>query len=45
VLAADKTKKVISAIDLDSPMYTTPTAANGVLYVVTMRRLYAIQKP
>ena len=43
VLAAAKQKRVIAAIDLDSPMSTTPVAANGVLYFATHKRLYAVQ--
>ena len=44
VLAASKTKKVISSIELDSPTNSTPTAANGVLYIATMKKLYAVEK-
>ena len=43
VLAASKEKKVISEIELDSPMHGTPVAAHGVLYVATMRNLYAVK--
>ena len=42
VLAAAKEKKLLSQIDLGSPMSATPVAANGRLYVATMNRLYAI---
>jgi outer membrane protein assembly factor BamB len=42
-LAADKEKRVISAVKLDAPISTTPVAANGVLYIATMNRLYAIK--
>ncbi len=44
VLAASRNKRVISSIDLDSPMHSTPVAANGVLYVATMKKLYAVKK-
>jgi len=44
VLAASGNKRVISSIDLDSPMHSTPVAANGVLYVATMKKLYAVKK-
>ena len=44
VLAAGKEKRVISSIAMDSPMSGTPVAANGVLYIPTMTRLYAVQK-
>ncbi len=43
VLAAGREKKVIRTIRLDSPVHGTPTAANGTLYVATMKRLYAFQ--
>jgi outer membrane protein assembly factor BamB len=43
VLAAGKEKKVISEIELDSPVHGTPVAANGVLYVATMENLYAVK--
>jgi outer membrane protein assembly factor BamB len=44
VLAASREKKVISTVQLDSAMAGTPTAANGVLYIATMKKLYAVQK-
>jgi len=44
VFAADKDKRLISSVELDSPTASTPVAANGVLYVATMRTLYAVQK-
>jgi outer membrane protein assembly factor BamB len=44
VLAASKDKQVISSIKLDSPTTSTPVAANGVLYVATMKKLYALKK-
>jgi len=44
VLAADREKKVLSTIQLDSAIAGTATAANGVLYVTTMKKLYALQK-
>ncbi len=44
VLAADKEKKVLSSVKLDSPMTGSPVAANGVLYVATMKSLCAVQQ-
>ena len=44
ILAAGRVKKVLASVQLDSPIHGTPTAANGVLYIATMRRLYAIQE-
>ena len=43
VLAASKEKRIISSIDLKDPMHGSPVAANGVLYVATMKELYAIE--
>jgi outer membrane protein assembly factor BamB len=44
VLAASREQKLISTIKLDSPMCGTPVAANGVLYITTMKKLYAVEK-
>jgi len=44
VLDASRNKRVISSIKLDSPIHGTPIAANGVLYVATMKNLYAVKK-
>jgi outer membrane protein assembly factor BamB len=45
VFAAAREKKVLSTIEMGSPMNATPTAANGVLYLATMSRLYAVKGP
>jgi outer membrane protein assembly factor BamB len=42
VLAANREKRVLSSLLLDSPISGTPVAANGVLYVATQKRLYAL---
>src|SRR5947207_152627 len=42
VFAASKEKKILSTAELGDPISATATAANGVLYVATMRRLYAL---
>ena len=42
IFAAQKEKQVLANVEFGSPISATPTAANGVLYVATMSRLYAI---
>jgi outer membrane protein assembly factor BamB len=42
VLAAGKELKVLSEISMGSSIYSTPVAANGVLYVMTRDTLYAL---
>ena len=44
ILAAEKEKKVIAKIKLDTPTASTPVAANSTLYITTMHKLYAIKK-
>ena len=44
VFAAQRQKKLLSALDLGSPISSTAIAANGVLYLATMNRLYALQE-
>jgi outer membrane protein assembly factor BamB len=43
VFAADRNKKIISSVKLDSPIHGSPVAANGVLYITTMKKLYAVK--
>lgn len=43
VFAARKEKKLLAAIELGDPISATTTAANRVLYVATMRQLYALR--
>jgi outer membrane protein assembly factor BamB len=43
VFAADRDKKILISIKLDSPMHGSPVAANGVLYIATMKKLYAVK--
>lgn len=45
ILQHGKMLKELATIDMRHPIFTTPVAANGVLYVATQRFLYAIQKP
>lgn len=44
VLAAAREKRVLSSCLLDGPVSGTPVAANGVLYVTTQKKLYALKK-
>jgi len=44
VFAAAREKKLLSTIELDRPISSTATAANGVLYIATMNRLYALRQ-
>jgi len=43
VLAAGKEVKVIGRINLGAPVWATPVAANGVLYVASKNYLWAAQ--
>jgi outer membrane protein assembly factor BamB len=43
IFAAGREKKVLHEIRLGSPVYSTPVAANGVLYVASHRYLWAVQ--
>jgi outer membrane protein assembly factor BamB len=44
VLKAGKTKQVLHEVNMGSSVYTTPVAKDGVLYVSTRSKLYAIQE-
>jgi len=44
VTAATRTKNVLAEIRFDSPIYATPVAANGVLYIASQRTLYAFRQ-
>src|SRR5262249_50061545 len=37
-----KDKKIIAQVDMDEKVRATPTVANGILYVMTETKLYAI---
>jgi len=43
VFAASRDKQLLATMDLGSPISSTCAAANGILYVATMNRLYAVQ--
>ncbi len=42
VLASDKTKKVLSEVNMGAPVYSTPIVANGIMYVGSQTHLFAI---
>jgi len=44
VLAAGKTKKVLSTVRLSSRSHSSPVAANGTLYITADNHLYAVGK-
>ena len=44
VLAAGKEKRLLSSIKLDAPVVSTAVAADGMLYVASMTRLFALKK-
>ncbi len=44
VLKAGKTKEVLYEVNMGSSVYTTPVAKDGVLYISTRSKLYAIQE-
>jgi outer membrane protein assembly factor BamB len=43
VFAASREKQLLATLDLGNPISATVTPANGVLYIATMNRLYAVQ--
>ena len=42
VLAADKTMKLISEVNLGAPVLSTPVIANGVIYIGSQTHLFAV---
>ncbi len=44
ILAAEKEKRVLSTVQFDSPVHGSVIAANGVVYIGSMTRLYALQQ-
>ena len=44
ILDEGKNVNILDYQKLDSPIHSSPAAANGVLYISTMNRLYAIKK-
>jgi outer membrane protein assembly factor BamB len=43
IMKAAREKEVLSQIDFGEPISATATAANGVLYVGTMTKLFALK--
>lgn len=43
IFAADKEKEVINVINMRDPIYSSPIAANGALYIATQTQLYVIE--
>jgi hypothetical protein len=44
IMAAGKEPELLRKIHLGSPVYGTPVAANGVLFVASQRYLWAVEK-
>lgn len=44
ILEASKTKKVLGEINMGAAVYTAPVAQDGVLYVMTRNRLFALKE-
>lgn len=44
ILEAGEKLNVLYSTKLDSPIHSTPVASNGVMYISTMNKLYAIKK-
>ncbi|MCY3023272.1 MAG: PQQ-binding-like beta-propeller repeat protein [Planctomycetota bacterium] len=44
IMEAGKTAKVLSKVNVDSPIYGTAVVANGVVYIATQSHLFAITK-
>ena len=44
IMAASREKKILATLDLGAPISGCATAANGALYIATMKQLIAIEK-
>ncbi len=45
IMSASREKKVLATLDLGAPISATAAAANGTLYIATMKKLIAIGSP
>jgi outer membrane protein assembly factor BamB len=45
VAEAKREKRILGEVRFNGPIYATPVAANGVLYIASQRTLYAFQRP
>jgi outer membrane protein assembly factor BamB len=45
VFRVSKEKQLVSEVNMDAPISTTPIVANGALYIATMKTLHAIAGP
>ena len=43
IFAADRQKKILNTINLRAKICASPVAANGVLYIASNKRLYAVE--
>ena len=44
IFEASSEKRLLGAVDLKAPISATVTAANGTLFIATMRQLYAVSQ-
>ena len=44
IFRAGKEKKLLAEMQLNSPISSSPVAANGVIYIATMTHLYAVHQ-
>jgi hypothetical protein len=44
ILKEGRELNVLHSAKFESPIHSTPVAANGILYIATMSKLYAIEK-
>lgn len=44
IFAHGKAKNIVNIVDMEEPVYATPVAANGVLFIATKSKIYAISE-